>query len=147
MLGAGIAAVLIFIVLVFVGWFENPGLGPGLVIIGALAGCGRCRRLLFTNLDNRRVLCHRDIGPRWPVGRVGLLAATQSSRTRPCWQLAGARLVAIAVIGVAIAAIFGGYRPRRGGAGFGDHLCSSSGSWSFIDHARLQLLAAYSATA
>ena len=53
--GAGIAAVAIFAVLVTVGWFENPGMGPGLVILGAAAGALGAT-LLFTNLENKRVL-------------------------------------------------------------------------------------------
>jgi peptide/nickel transport system permease protein len=54
-LGAGFGAVVIFIALVASGWFSNPGMGPGVVTIGAAAAAVGAT-LLFTNLENKRVL-------------------------------------------------------------------------------------------
>ncbi len=54
-LGAAVGAVLIFVGLVASGWFSNPGMGPGVVTIGAAAAAVGAT-LLFTNLENRRVL-------------------------------------------------------------------------------------------
>jgi peptide/nickel transport system permease protein len=101
---AGFAAVAIFAVLVAVGWFENPGMGPGLVIIGAVAGAVGAT-LLFTNLDNRRVLF---IALGTAATGVAIAYAAYPALKDPNWfTLLGLGALAIAV-GVGIAALFGG---------------------------------------
>jgi peptide/nickel transport system permease protein len=101
---AGFGAVAIFAVLVSVGWFENPGMGPGLVIIGAAAGA-IAATLLFTNLDNRRVLLIA-LGTA-AVGVAIAYAAYPILEDPTLLQLLGIGVIAIA-IGVVIAVIFGG---------------------------------------
>jgi peptide/nickel transport system permease protein len=101
---AGFGAIAIFALLVSVGWFENPGMGPGLVILGAIAGAFGAT-LLFTNLDNRRVLF---IALGSAAAGVAVAYAGYPVLEDPSWaQLLGLGFLATA-IGVAIAAIFGG---------------------------------------
>ena len=54
-LGAAAGAVIIFTGLVASGWFANPGMGPVVVTVGA-AAIAVGVTLLFTNLENKRVL-------------------------------------------------------------------------------------------
>lgn len=102
-LAAAAGGVLIFIFLVASGWFANPGMGPGLVTIMALAGAVGAT-LLFTNLENRRVLF---ISLATAVVGVAIAYSATPLLEDPSWlTLFGLGVVATAV-GVGIAAIFG----------------------------------------
>lgn len=101
--GAGLAGVGVFAMLAASGWFANPGMGPGLVTIGAAAGAVGAT-LLFTNLENRRVmfiaLGTAAVGVAIAYGAYGLL-------DDPTWfTLLGLGAV-VTLIGVGIAAVFG----------------------------------------
>jgi peptide/nickel transport system permease protein len=139
-LGAGLGAVAIFAILVSVGWFENPGMGPGLVTIGALAGALGAT-LLFTNLDNRRVLF---IAIATALVGVAIAYSFYPVLQDPTlWQLLGIGVVAIA-IGVVIAVIFGGI--DRAAAVRSSVVTSVIvGILVFVDHA-VSSFAAYSAS-
>jgi peptide/nickel transport system permease protein len=52
---AAIGALVIFAVLVVSGWFANPGMGP-VIVTATAAALAVGATVLFTNLDNRRVL-------------------------------------------------------------------------------------------
>ncbi len=102
-LAAGAGGVAVFILLVASGWFSNPGMGPGLVTLGALAGAVGAT-LLFTNLENRRVLF---ISLGTAIVGVAVAYSATPLLTDPSWlTLFGLGALATA-IGVAIAVIFG----------------------------------------
>jgi peptide/nickel transport system permease protein len=101
--GAAAGGVVIFAFLVASGWFANPGMGPGLVTIMALAGAVGAT-LLFTNLENRRVLL---IALATAVVGVVIAYSAAPLLADPTWlTLFGLGVLATA-IGVGIAAIFG----------------------------------------
>ncbi|MCZ3385487.1 MAG: ABC transporter permease [Actinomycetia bacterium] len=102
-LAAGIAGVGVFAGLVASGWFANPGMGPGLVSLGA-AACAVGATLLFTNLENRRVLATSlataVVGVAVAYGAYGLLSD-------PTWVTLLALSALVTAIGVGIALTFG----------------------------------------
>ncbi|MCZ3388356.1 MAG: ABC transporter permease [Actinomycetia bacterium] len=102
-IGAAAGGVAILTLLVVSGWFANPGMGPGLVTIGALAGAVGAT-LLFTNLENRRVLFIS-----LATAALGVVTAYSATPllADPSWlTLFGLGALATG-IGVGIAAIFG----------------------------------------
>ena len=101
---AGFAGIAIFAVLVAVGWFGNPGMGPGIVLIGALAGAVGAT-LLFTNLENRRVLF---ISIATAVVGVGIAYAAYPALKDPTWLVLLGLGVVVIALGLGIAAIWGG---------------------------------------
>ena len=103
-LGAALGGILVLVGLVASGWFSNPGLGPGVVIIGAGAAAV-FGTLLFTGLENRRVL---GIAIATAVVGVAVAYGSYSVLRDPNWRtLFGLGLVVI-LVGVAIALLFGG---------------------------------------
>ncbi|HEX5016132.1 MAG TPA: ABC transporter permease [Actinomycetes bacterium] len=102
-LGAGFAAVAIFIGLVASGWFKNPGMGPGIVIIGSVAGAVGAT-LLFTNLENRRVL-FIAIGTA-AIG-VAVAYAGYPMLEDPTWLVLVGMGLLVTLVGVGIAYIWG----------------------------------------
>jgi peptide/nickel transport system permease protein len=102
-IGAGAAGIAVFLLLVATGWFTNPGMGPGLVSLGAAAGAVGAT-LLFTNLENRRVLlialATAAVGVAVAYGAYGLL-------DDPTWFTLLGLGALVTLIGVVIAAVFG----------------------------------------
>lgn len=101
--GAGIGAVLVLAGLVAAGWFENPGMGPGVVIIGAAVSAA-IGTLLFTELDNWRVL-----GIALATAAVGVVVAYAffPLLRDPSWLVLLGLGALVTGIGVVIALIFG----------------------------------------
>lgn len=102
-IAAGAAGVAVFVLLVASGWFSNPGMGPGLVILGAVASAVGAT-LLFTNIENRRILFTSLATAA--VGVIVAYSATPLLRD-PSWFTLLGLGVLVTAIGVAIAAIFG----------------------------------------
>lgn len=101
---AAAGGVAVFMLLVASGWFANPGMGPGLVTLGALAGAVGAT-LLFTNLENRRVLA---ISLATAIVGVVIAYSATPLLEDPSWlTLFGLGALATG-IGVGIAALFGG---------------------------------------
>lgn len=102
-LGAGAGALIIFIGLVASGWFANPGMGPVVVTVGAAATAVGAT-LLFTNLENKRVL-FIALGTAG-VGVVTAYAALPLLED-PTWLTLIALGVVVTAIGVGLGFAFG----------------------------------------
>jgi peptide/nickel transport system permease protein len=102
-LGAGFGAVVIFVGLVASGWFSNPGMGPGVVTIGAAAAAVGAT-LLFTNLENRRVLF---IALGTAAAGVIIAYAALPLLEDPTWLTLIGLGVLVTAIGVGLGWIFG----------------------------------------
>jgi peptide/nickel transport system permease protein len=103
-IAAGLGGVAIFAILVFSGWFGNPGMGPGIVIIGS-AACAVGGTLLFTNLENRRVLY---IALSTALVGVIVAYAAYPALKDPRWFTLLGLGILVMLIGIGIAVMFGG---------------------------------------
>jgi len=142
--GAAVAAIAFIALMIASGWFSNPGLGPGVVIIGS-ALAAAFGTVLFTNLENWRVL-----GVALATAASGVViayAATPILRD-PNWFTLFALGALATAVGVVIAMIFGGIdRPQAVRASvvtslgvgvlvFADHTVSSFAAYSSLVNGR-----------
>ncbi len=125
-LGAALGGILILAGLVASGWFSNPGLGPGVVIIGAGAAAV-FGTLLFTGLENRRVL-----GIAMATAGVGVAVAygSYSMLRDPNWSSLLGSGAGRDCDRRGDSPALRWHRPSSGRTGIGRHLLSSWACWS-----------------
>lgn len=135
---AAAAAAAILVALITTGWFENPGLGPVVIVAGAVAVSFGVT-VLLVGAENRRVLA---IGLMTVAVGLGAALATDSALADPTWgMLFGIGGLVIAA-GVVLALVFGGIDRR---AAIQVAVCSAVGVGSLVFADRtLSSFAAYS---
>jgi peptide/nickel transport system permease protein len=136
-IAAAIAAA-ILVALITTGWFEDPGLGPVVIVAGAVA-ISFGVTVLLVGAENRRVLA---IGLTTVAIGLGVALAAEPTLANPTWgTLIGIGALVIAA-GVVLALVFGGI-DRRPAIQVAVWSALGVGSLVFVDRT-LSSFAAYS---
>lgn len=137
---AAAVAAAVMVALITTGWFADPGLGPVVIVLGALAVSFGIT-VLLVGAENRRVLA---IGLATVALGLGAALAMDSTLADPTWAVLLGIGALVIVAGVILAVVFGGI-DRRAAIQVALWSALGVGALVFVDRT-LSSFASYSAS-